>query len=100
MILAPQSCRRRKGGQLTIGPKKLLFARRFHFTLRRIEPDEDGLRHERDAELCDHSLLNLLHQPDHFMRGAAAAINDRQRMLRRDSHPSVAVAFMKARALD
>src|SRR5262245_55097600 len=90
----------RKGVQLTISASKLLFARRLHFALRRVEPDEDRLRRERDSELGGHSILNLLHQPDHFTRGRAAAIDDRQRMLRRDSHPSAVITFMKPRALD
>src|SRR5262245_35146851 len=89
-----------KGGQLIIDSSKLPFARRLYPTLRRLETDKDGLRRERDAEFFRHPPLNLLHQPDHFTRGRAAAIDDRQRMLRRDSHPPSAVAFMKASALD
>src|SRR5262245_23033785 len=65
-----------------------------------VEPDEDRLRRERDPELGGHSLLNLLHQPDHFTRSRVAAIDNRQRMLRRDSYPSAAIAFMKPCALN
>src|SRR5262245_40742443 len=65
-----------------------------------VEPDEDRLRRERDPELGGYSLLNLLHQPDHFTGGRAAAIDNRQRMFRRDSHSSAAIAFLKPRALN
>src|SRR5215470_14723627 len=81
-------------GQLTIGLSKLPSASWL------VEADKDGLRRERNAEIVRHSLLNLLHQADHFTRGRAAAIDDRQRMPRRDSHPPAVVAFMKSRAFD
>src|SRR5436190_23999366 len=56
------------------------------------EADEDRFRMERHAESVQHLVLDVARQTDDVPRGGAAAIDDRQRMLRREADRAVDMA--------
>src|SRR5690606_1600071 len=64
------------------------------------EPGEYRFRPKRHPEPFEHGALDPRREPQHVACRRAAAIDDRERVLARQSHRAVCMATLESRALD